>query len=94
MITKSENLQEIIDFLSTRMKPGEKIALMHLAGVRDLDELKLRWPHNPEIREMFQAEVRKRATVADCTFKLPELPLKNSIKFVSPTFVSMTAQDD
>lgn len=96
MILKSDDLMEIIDWLNSRITEYDWQKIFYTIGVSGFPGLAKCWG-NPEIREALKLEVRKRATVADCKFKL-EVSSRTSIvkknKFIPKTFIDMTSMED
>lgn len=69
MITKSDNLFEIILWLTDRMSDTQMDRMFEDLRVTTVEQLKLAW-HRKEVKERVKREVTKRATAADCRFTL------------------------
>ena len=94
-ILKSDNLFEILLWLTERMSDSEMSNLFSELKVKTVAQLSLRWD-DPEVKERVKREVRKRTGVKDCTFKLEtysELRARTN-KYVPRTFIDLSSVDD
>lgn len=93
---KSDDLSDILGWLSSRMNEFEKRLMLDDIGVKNIDELKAKW-NDLDVKERVKVEVRKRYSVKDCTFKLENYynsPRPTKTKFIPRTFLDMTSTDN
>lgn len=100
MIMRSDNINEILDWLIPRMRELEKVAMLRELGLENIAGLIKCWAI-PEIKERLKLEVQKRATASDCSFKLEESTPEPVVKvtkrkkyYPHRTHVDMTSKDD
>ena len=91
----NDNIEEIIDWLSPRMKNHQKRQLLLDLNIRTVTELKANWDQ-PIFKDRIKLEIKRHLTASDFKFKLEPQEINKPKKnyYIPKTFIDMTSVDD